>query len=36
LNEQLEASRLAGNFPRMQELLGEQTLLMRAMYGTLA
>jgi hypothetical protein len=33
LDEQLETARRAGDFPRMQELLGEQTLLLRAMYG---
>ncbi len=33
LDQELEAARRAGDFPRMQELLGEQTSLLRSMYG---
>jgi hypothetical protein len=33
LDEQLEAARKAGDMPIMQRLLGEQTALLRAMYG---
>jgi hypothetical protein len=36
LDEELEAARRAGDLPRMQRLLGEQTGLMTAMYGKLA
>jgi len=33
LDELLEAALLAGDLQRMQEVLGEQTSLLRAMYG---
>jgi hypothetical protein len=33
LDDQLEAARRVGDLQRMQELLGEQTSLLRAMYG---
>ncbi len=33
LDEQLEAARLAGDFPRMQGVLAQKTSLRRAMYG---
>jgi hypothetical protein len=33
LDEQIEAARLAGDFPRVYKLLTEQTSLLRAMYG---
>jgi hypothetical protein len=33
LDEQIEAARLAGDFPRVYELLAEQISLVRAMYG---
>jgi len=36
LDQQLEAARLAGDMPRMQRLLGDKTLLLRAIYGNLA
>ena len=33
LDEQIEAARLAGDFPRVYELLAEQTSLVRSMHG---
>ena len=33
LDEKIEAARLAGDFPRVYNLLAEQTSLLRAMYG---
>ncbi|MEH2570241.1 hypothetical protein [Bradyrhizobium sp. AZCC 2289] len=36
LDSEIEAARLAGDLPRLQELAGEQTLLMQRMYGRLA
>jgi hypothetical protein len=36
LDKQLEAARKAGDMPSMQRLLGDKTLLLRAMYGKLA
>jgi hypothetical protein len=33
LDEQIEAARSAGDFPRVYKLLAEQTYLLRAMYG---
>jgi hypothetical protein len=33
LDEQIKAACKAGDIPRLQELAGEQMLLLRAMYG---